>query len=258
MRNFTSQTNRPLFELSGVRTMAVAALLTTGWATLTARAEAAPVEAAPLLNVVSLSASGSMEVPQDWLTLRMGATREGADAATVQSQLKTALDGALATARSAAAGNQQLQASSGAFGVYPRYDKNGKIGSWQGSAELVLEGRDFTRIARTAGQITTMTVSNMGFSLSREAQQKLESEVQAQAIERFKARATEVAKGFGLTGFRLREVNISSADQPEGQVFQRGAMAMDAKASFSKAEPLALEPGTGRVNVTVSGTVQLK
>jgi predicted secreted protein len=240
------------------RVILPAAILVGCLAPVVARADPSELRGVAAPNVVSLSASGFLEVAQDWLTLRMNTTREGSDAASVQSQLKVAMDNALIAARAAAAADQQLQVRSGAFGVYPRYEKNGKISGWQGNAELIMEGRDFTRIARTAGQIQTLTVAGMDFSLSREAQQRLESDAQALAIERFKSRATEVAKGFGFTDFSLREINISSADQIEGRMLQRSAMAMDAQASFSKSEPLAVEPGNSKVNVTVSGTVQLK
>lgn len=206
-------------------------------------------------NVVNLSASGFMEVPQDWLSMSLSTTREGTDAVTVQNQLKVALDAALAVAR-ASAQPQQLEVRTGQFSIYPRYTDKGKISGWQGSTELVLEGRDFTRISATAGKIQTLTMSNMGFSLSREARLKLESEVQAMAIERFKAKAGEVAKGFGFAGYSLREVSVSSADQ-EGRPFQPRAMAMEAKAAMSDAA-VPVEPGKSTVNVTVSGSVQLR
>ena len=232
------------------------ALTVVGLHTPMVHAERATDESAPA-NVVNLSASGFLTVPQDWLTVRLNATREGDDAAAVQAQLRTALDSGTATARAAVAPNQQLQARSGAFGVYPRYDKNGKISGWQGNAELVLEGRDFTRIANTAGKIQTLTIAGMDFSLSRETQQKLESDVQALAIDRFKSRAKEVAKGFGFNDFRLREINISSADEGGGMPQPR-MMAMDAKSFSSVSKAVAMEPGTSKVNVTVSGSVVLK
>ncbi|MEX1166120.1 MAG: SIMPL domain-containing protein [Hydrogenophaga sp.] len=208
-------------------------------------------------NVVSLSSSGFLTVPQDWLTVRLNAAREVDNAAAVQAQLRTALDSGMATARAAVAPNQQLQARSGAFGVYPHYDKNGKISGWQGNAELILEGRDFTRIANTAGKIAALTIAGMDFSLSRETQQKLESDVQALAIDRFKSRAKEVAKGFGFNDFRLREINISSADEGGGMPQPR-MMAMDAKAYSSASKSVTMEPGSAKVSVTVSGTVMLK
>ncbi|KRB96343.1 hypothetical protein ASE11_17350 [Hydrogenophaga sp. Root209] len=209
----------------------------------------------PPLNVVNLSASGFLEAPQDWLSMSLSTTREGPDAVTVQNQLKAALESALAVAR-ASAQPQHLEVRTGQFSLYPRYTDKGKISGWQGSTELVLEGRDFARISTTAGKIQTLTMSNMGFSLSREARLKLESDVQAMAIERFKSKAGEVAKGFGFAGYSLREVAVSSADQ-EGRPFQPRAMAMEAKAAMSDAA-VPVEPGKSTVNVTVSGSVQLR
>ena len=81
--------------------------------------------------------------------------------------------------------------------------------------------------------------------------------MQAQAIERFKARAAEVAKGFGFAGYTLREVSISSADQGNEMVARPRMMAMEAKAAASDA-PVPVEAGKSMVNVTVSGTIQLR
>ena len=53
---------------------------------------AAQAETPPLQGVVSLSSSASIEVTKDLLNVVMTTTREGQDAATVQSQLKQALD----------------------------------------------------------------------------------------------------------------------------------------------------------------------
>ena len=232
-------------------------LLAVGISTGQAHAQNREKEA-PAINVVNLSASGFLEVPQDWLTVRLSVSREGDDATSVQAQLRSALDSAMAVARTAVAPNQQLQASSGAFGVYPRYEKNGKIASWQGNAELVLEGRDFPRISNTAGKIQTLTIAGMDFSLSRETRQKLESDVQALAIDRFKSRAKEVAKGFGFGDFQLREISISSADEGGSSPMRQRAMAMESKSFVSGSKGVAVEPGMSRVSVSVSGSVGLK
>ena len=222
------------------------------------QAQTPAVMPAPLsANVAQISASGFLEVPQDWLTLRMQVQREGAEAALVQSQLRTALDIALGVAKGAAL-DQQLLVRSGNVGVYARYDKEGKVSGWQGQAELVLEGRDFTRIAATASRMQPLTVSGMAFSLSREARQQLESDVQSLAIERFQRRAGEVAKAFGFASYVLIEVSVSSGDTGEGMVFRRQSMAMDVASASHKAEPLPAEPGRSEVTVTVSGSIQLK
>ncbi len=207
-----------------------------------------------LQNVAQLSANGSVEVQQDLLAISMGTTREAADANVVQTQLKTALDAALTEAKKTASVGQ-LDVRTGNFSLYPRYGKDGKINGWQGSTELVLEGHDFARISAAAGKVQTLTISNVAFSLSREQRAKAEGSAQGIAIERFKVKAGEIAKGFGFTSYALREVSVNAADQ--GYVPRPRVMAMEMKmASADAAVPV--EAGKSTVVVTVSGSVQLK
>jgi len=207
-------------------------------------------------NVVQIAASGFTEVQQDWLTMRLSTTETGPDALTVQNQLKAALEMALRVAR-AQAQPGLLEVRTGQFSLYPRYNSSGKVNGWQGSTELLLEGRDIARITETAGKISTLTLGGVSFSLSRQAQQQLESEVQTQAIERFKARATEVTKAFGFAGYTLREVSVSSADQGMEMPQRPRMMAMEAKAAMSDMA-VPVEAGKSMVNVTVSGSIQLR
>lgn len=208
----------------------------------------------PLQNVVQLSASGSVEVQQDLLSISMNTSRDGSDAGAVQSQLKTAIDAALAEARKVAQPGQ-LDVRTGNFSLYPRYGRDGKPIGWTGSAEVILEGHDFARISATAGKIQTLTVGNVSFGLSREQRAKVESDAQGIAIERFKARATDIARGFGFGGYTLREVNVSANDQ--GFTPRPRLMASEARATMADA-PVPVEAGKTSVVVTVSGSVQLK
>lgn len=208
----------------------------------------------PPQNVLQLSANGSVEVQQDLLVMSLNAVREGPDAATVQNQLKAVLDAALAEARKSAQPGQ-MDVRTGNFGIYPRYGRDSKISGWQGSAELVLEGRDFARITSAAARLPGMTLGHVGFSLSREQRARVEGEAQNQAIERFKAKAADLAKGFGFAGYTLREVAVNANDQ--GYAVRPRALAMEAKAAGADM-PVPVEAGRSTVVVTVSGTVQLK
>ncbi len=205
-------------------------------------------------NVAQLSASGSVEVQQDLLSIAMNTTASGADANAVQTQLKQALDAALAIARPAVLPGQ-LDLRTGNFSLYPRYDKNGKISGWQGSTELVLDGRDFSRITNTAGKIQSLTMGNVSFTLSREQRTKVEAQAQTIAIDLFKAKALEVSKSFGFTGYTLREVSINVNDQS----FQPRprAMAIQAKSADSDSA-VSVEAGKSTVLVNVSGSVQMR
>jgi len=206
---------------------------------------------APPQNVLQLSASATVDAPQDLLSLSLATRREGTDANAVQSQLKTALEAALDEARKTAQPGQ-MDVRSGHFGLTPRYEQ-GRVNGWQGSAEVILEGRDFARITQTAARIQSMTVSHLNFGLSREQRAKVESDAQAQAIERFKAKAAELAKGFGFAGYSLREVSVNANDMVN-PIPRPMAMSKAASADI----PLPVEAGKATVSVTVSGSVQLK
>ena len=209
-------------------------------------------------NVVALSAQASVDITQDLLAINLQATREGTDAAVVQSQLRQALDNALAEARKAQRPGQ-VDVRTGAFSIYPRYANkpNGTptINGWQGTAELVLEGRDMGAISSLAGRLTGMTVSQVQHGLSREAREQAEADVSAQAIRRFQARAEAYAKGFGFAGYSLREVTVSGdgVAQPRPMAMMR--MRAAAAPMADESQPVA--PGQTTVTVTVSGSVQM-
>jgi predicted secreted protein len=214
---------------------------------------AAAADTPPPQNVISLSATATVDVPQDWLTVVFSTTREGADAAVVQGQLKQLLDTALNEARKAAKPGL-VEVRTGGFSLQPRYAPKGGIAAWQGSAELIVEGRDTQAIAQLTSRVPGLTISRVGYSLSREARQKVEGDVTAQAIEQFRARAMTVSRQFGFTGYTVREVNVGT-DSPGGGPVPM----MRLQASRAMADEVALptEAGKASVNATVNGSVQM-
>jgi predicted secreted protein len=218
-----------------------------------ARAQTQPATPPPQ-NVVNLMASASTEVTMDILQVVFASTREGNDAAAVQSQLKQALDAALAEARKVAKPGQ-VDVQTGAFSLYPRYASKGAISGWQGRAELIVEGRDTAAIAQLTGRITSLTIARVGYNLSREARQKVEAEVTTQSIARFRERALAYAQQFGFAGFTIREVQVGT-DNPA--TFAAAPMARARmSASAQSDESLPVEAGKATVSASVSGSVQM-
>jgi predicted secreted protein len=98
-----------------------------------------------------------------------------------------------------------------------------------------------------------MTIARVGYTLSKEAREKVEADVTAQAIARWRAKAGLMSQQFGYTGYTVREVNVA-ANEPGGPqpmvMMARGkAMAAD--------ESLPTEAGKGEVSVTFSGSAQM-
>lgn len=205
-------------------------------------------------NVVNLSATAVEQVTQDWLTMVLSVARDGADAGAVQRQLKQVLEPALAEARREASPGA-VEVRTGRFQVNPRYGRDGRISGWQGSAELVLAGRDIGKVAALAGRLNGLVVSQSGYSLSRELREQREAALAAAAIQKFRGRAQEVATQFGFKTYGLREISVNTGEQM-GQPPM--VYAMRAKVEMADAAaPVPTEPGQGELSASVQGSVQL-
>jgi predicted secreted protein len=142
----------------------------------------------------------------------------------------------------------------GGFSLQPRLNAKGLVNGWTGTTSLWVQGRDMGTIAELAGRVQSMTVGNLDYSISREAREKVEGEVAAQAIARFRAKAADYAKAFGYSTFVVREVNVNVENgQPPPRPFR-----MKAAVASSLSEALPVEAGTGAVTGNISGSVQLK
>jgi predicted secreted protein len=230
--------------------LAAAATLASALAAPTRAAEPAPPQ-----GVVMLTSSASIDVTKDLMTVTLTTTRDGQDAAAVQTQLKQALDAALAEAKKVAKPGQ-LDVQTGNFALYPRYSPKGGLNGWQGTVEMVVEGRDMQAIGSLVGRINTLTIARVGHTLSRALREKVEADASAQAIAGYRAKAADYAKQFGYSGYVIREVNVGTGGDP---VMYSSAPMMRSKAMAGAAdESLPVEPGKGTVTVTVSGSVQMK
>lgn len=206
----------------------------------------------PPQGVVNLSASASVEVPKDWISVTLSTQREGAEAGPVQTALKQALDAALQEARKAARPGQ-VEVQTGNFSLSPRYTQKGQTNGWQGTAELVIEGRDMTTIGQLTGRIGTLSIQRVVYGLSREQRQKAEGEVTAQAVANYRARAAEAARLFGYGSYVIREVHLGSNESSPVAMARGKVMAAMAPSD----EALPVEAGKAVVTVSVNGSVQL-
>jgi predicted secreted protein len=253
MNNFAKPTmrlaNRPSAALAAV------ALAMLAGAASGARADDRIGVMPPPEGVVSLSSSATVEVPRDWMAITFSTTRDGSEAAGVQAAVKEAVDAALALARKSARGDGHVEVQTGDFSLQPRITSKGLPSGWTGRGEIVVQGRDMATIAELAGHISTLTIAHVDYSVSREAREKVEGDLAAQAIARFRAKAADYARAFGYAGFVVREVAVTTdaAQPPVPRMY-----AMKAMAPSASDEALPVEAGKGAVTSTVSGTVQMK
>lgn len=215
----------------------------------TATAQTA-VTVPPPSGVLALQAQAVAEVPTDTVHMTLAAEQDGSDPAAISSALSTRAQQVIQQAKATAG----VQAESGGFTIHPMTDKNGKISTWRGRAEVILHSRDFAAVSKLAGDLgAKMQMQGMNFTLSREVRQAAENKLAAEAVENFRQKALATAKLFGYSGYTLREVNINEASvtPPIPRMYAAKAMSMEA------APPIPVEGGKTTVTVLVNGSVQM-
>jgi predicted secreted protein len=118
----------------------------------------------------------------------------------------------------------------------------------------VVQGKDVAAIAQLTGRVNTMNIARVGYTLSKEAREKVEAEVVAQAIAQWRTQAQQMSQQFGYSGYTVRDVNVS-INEPGGRPLPMAMARVNAMSVQEQALPT--EAGMGDVTATVSGSAQM-
>ena len=212
-------------------------------------AAGAQAQAETLFNLVGLSAQAEREIPNDLLTATLAAETEGADPAQLADSVNRTMQRALATALA----YKSVKAQSAGYQTYPVYDKN-RVSRWRVRQELRLESGDFAAATELVGKLqATLVVTGLNLSVSNEARRKAENALIPEALASFDERARVVRDAMKAKGHRMRDLQLSTGGAPP-----RPMLSMARQMSSESVAQPAIEPGSTRILVTVSGTVQLQ
>ena len=199
-----------------------------------------------LFNLVSLSAQAEREVPNDLLAAVLAAEAEGTDPAKLAREVNLKMQRALGLARDEGA----VRARSGAYQTWPVSEK-GRIVRWRVRQELRLESGDFAAATALIGKLqASLALAGLALTVSPEARRRAENALTAEAIAAFEERARVVRDAMKAKGHRVKELQVSGGEPPRPMMAQARTMAAETAP--------AVEPGTSRILITVSGTVQLQ
>ena len=202
-----------------------------------------------LFNLISLNAEADREIPNDLLTATLVAEAEGTDPAQLADGVNRAMQRALSTALAV----KSVKARSGAYQTIPVYEKS-RVARWRVRQELRLESADFAAATDLIGKLqASLMVTGMNLSVSAEARRKAENALIAEALVAFEERARVVRDAMKAKGYRVRDLQVS----PGGSSPPRPMLAMAAR-TLHEAAPPAVEAGSTRILITVSGTIQLQ
>jgi predicted secreted protein len=211
---------------------------------------AAQPPAETLFNLVHLNAQAEREIPNDLLTATLAVEAEGADPAQLADGVNRGMQRALGVALSYRA----VKTQSAGYQTIPVYDKN-RVARWRVRQELRLESADFAAATELIGKLQSgLMVTSLALSVSAEARRKAENVLIAEALAAFDERARVVRDAMKAKSYRVRDLQVAPGGAPPRPMLAMAARAMSAE---SMAQP-AVEPGSTRILVAVSGTIQLQ
>ncbi len=196
-----------------------------------------------------MSASASASVATDRLQAWLRAEAESADPAAAANQVNTAMAKALARVKAA----PSVKAQTSGYSTQQITDK--KPSRWRVAQALALEGADFAAMATLITRLQDedgLLVSGTAFSLSADARRRAEEGLTQEAIRGWQERAQRAAHGLGFSSWSPGHVTVQTGEPP------RAFPMMRAQVSATSAAPVALEPGTAEVSVTVIGDAVLQ
>ncbi len=208
----------------------------------------------PAQPQMTLSANAWSEVTQDTVNVSVAIEVTGADQPATGRMLSKELDAAMKIAKS----DPAVTAHTGSIRVWAINNSKGKPTGWRGHGEIVLQSKKFDAASALASKLGDKSaISNVYFSLSREAREDQERKLLAQAADAFRARASAAAKAFGFSDYRIAKLELggSGGEMARPAVYAMAKSAM-AAAPADVAAPLA--PDTVNVSVDVSGTIVLQ
>ena len=206
-------------------------------------------EPAPRYDQIRLAASAAREVDTDTLIAVLYKEHQSEEQATAANEVNRAVSWAIEEAKKA-----QVDVRTSSYRTQPVYQKQ-HIRGWRVYQSIRLEAKDAQRLSTLLGTLQErLSIQSLHNALSDEAHKAAEDTLVTDALRAFQQRAELIAVTLGRVGHRIvaLDLNSTGAHPPPGPMM-RTAMA---EASAQVAAP-SIEAGTARVEVHVSGTIEL-
>jgi predicted secreted protein len=205
--------------------------------------------------VFRLSSEATVDVNNDMMVAILVVQDEDKDPGLLADKINSASTWATNVLRPFATVNFKTRD----YQTQPRYDtsQSRRLIGWRASQTIELETGDFEAAGKAIQKLQEkLQVQSIRLSAKQETQAEASDLLIAKALNLFKDRARLVQKNMGAAGFKVMDVDIQTRQHRDDMFAHR---ASDAELSLSavQSEP-AIEAGTTRVSVQVSGRIQIQ
>jgi predicted secreted protein len=212
---------------------------------LTSAAEDTPLT----YDRIDLSASAQGEVANDILVAVLFRELEGANAAPLADEVNKSITQAIKRIRQV----PEIKVQTVDYQTLPVYQKE-RITGWRVRQAIRLETADAAKLSALLGELQQqLNLQSIGYSVSPAKRKEAEDTLIAQALKSFQQRAELVTRELGRARYRIVALRVDTG----GPVPRPPFMAARAMAAEAVAPP-SIEAGEQKVEVNVSGTIELQ
>lgn len=198
---------------------------------------------------IRFNESASFDVENDTLVAIMYVQREGRRA----QDLARAVNRVMSSALDQLKGIPEIKTQTQAYHTSAVYKKS-EITGWRVRQSVRLESRDSKLLGDTIGELQQiLNVQSISYQVSDQLRRRHHDELIDTALQRFQQRAQRIARTMGRPGYRVVAIQVRDSGSPRPV-----AMRMERLSSSMAAAPAQIEAGTQRIEVTVSGEIELE
>lgn len=207
-------------------------------------------ERAPLTyDRIDLSSEAEGDVQNDILVAVLSSEMEGPKAAALAAEVNSAVARAVERVKQA----PEIKAQTLGYQTSPVYQKE-RISGWRVKQSLRLESLDAGKLGGLLGELQQqLHLDSLGYEISPRKRKEAEDGLIKEALGAFRQRAELVSRELGRSRYRIVALRVDSG----GPTVRPMALAMRAMAAEAAA-PVPIEAGTQKVEVHVSGTIELQ
>ncbi|MEW6036805.1 MAG: SIMPL domain-containing protein [Pseudomonadota bacterium] len=207
-------------------------------------------ERAPLTyDRIDLASEAQGEVQNDILVAVLSSEMEGPKAAALAAEVNKAIANAIERVKQA----PEIKAQTLGYQTSPVYQKE-RVSGWRVKQSIRLESLDAARLGGLLGELQQqLHLESVGYETSPQRRKEAEDGRIKEALGAFRQRAELVSRELGRSRYRIVALRVDTGGPPvRPMALGMRAMAADAAA------PVPLEAGTQKVEVQLSGTIELQ
>ena len=216
-------------------------------------------------NTMTVTAEGKVKAVPDMATINLGVVTQGPSSAAVQDESSKKVNKIIDFVKQQGVSKDDISTSQ--FNIYPQYNyKDGKndIVGYEARQTIVVQVKGVDKSTQVLSKIladSTQAGANeiSGVSLGFDDPDNLKQTARAQAIEKAKARAEELAKVSGLSLGRVVSVSQTGTGD-SGTLPYYGGYGMGGGGSDAVAKSISpnIEPGSQDVTESMTLTFEVK